>query len=243
MSNNKFKVLIVEDEANICSFIQTLLETNDYQALVANTCSMGQTLFTSHNPDLVILDLGLPDRDGVELIRFIRQKYLTPIIVLSARTTEQDKIEALDLGANDYITKPFGTGELLARVRAALRVTRYSSVGPSGVFKAQDLTINYERRKVFVGEEEIKLTQTEYNIVAFLSEHAGRVMTYAAIVRAIWGDTDCGSTKKLQVNMANIRRKLGSRPGLNTYILNELGVGYRMIDEDADTKPLAEENT
>ena len=242
MSNNKFKVLIVEDEANICSFIQTLLETNDYQALVANTCSMGQTLFTSHNPDLVILDLGLPDRDGVELIRFIRQKYLTPIIVLSARTTEQDKIEALDLGANDYITKPFGTGELLARVRAALRVTRYSSVGPSGVFKAQDLTINYERRKVFVGEEEIKLTQTEYNIVAFLSEHAGRVMTYAAIVKAIWGDTDCGSTKKLQVNMANIRRKLGSRPGLNTYILNELGVGYRMIDENADTKPLAEEN-
>ena len=242
MSNNKFKVLIVEDEANICSFIQTLLETNDYQALVANTCSMGQTLFTSHNPDLVILDLGLPDRDGVERIRFIRQKYLTPIIVLSARTTEQDKIEALDLGANDYITKPFGTGELLARVRAALRVTRYSSVGPSGVFKAQDLTINYERRKVFVGEEEIKLTQTEYNIVAFLSEHAGRVMTYAAIVRAIWGDTDCGSTKKLQVNMANIRRKLGSRPGLNTYILNELGVGYRMIDEDADTTPLAEEN-
>ena len=242
MSNNKFKVLIVEDEANICSFIQTLLETNDYQALVANTCSMGQTLFTSHNPDLVILDLGLPDRDGVELIRFIRQKYLTPIIVLSAHTTEQDKIEALDLGANDYITKPFGTGELLARVRAALRVTRYSSVGPSGVFKAQDLTINYERRKVFVGEEEIKLTQTEYNIVAFLSEHAGRVMTYAAIVKAIWGDTDCGSTKKLQVNMANIRRKLGSRPGLNTYILNELGVGYRMIDEDADTKPLAEEN-
>ena len=243
MSNNKFKVLIVEDEANICSFIQTLLETNDYQALVANTCSMGQTLFTSHNPDLVILDLGLPDRDGVELIRFIRQKYLIPIIVLSARTTEQDKIEALDLGANDYITKPFGTGELLARVRAALRVTRYSSVGPSGVFKAQDLTINYERRKVFVGEEEIKLTQTEYNIVAFLSEHAGRVMTYAAIVKAIWGDTDCGSTKKLQVNMANIRRKLGSRPGLNTYILNELGVGYRMIDEDADTTPLAEENT
>lgn len=243
MSNNKFKVLIVEDEANICSFIETLLTTNDYQALVAHTCTMGLTLFASHNPDLVILDLGLPDRDGLELIRTVRQKYMTPIIVLSARTTEQDKIEALDLGANDYITKPFGTGELLARVRAALRVTRYSSVGPSGVFKAQDLTINYERRKVFVGEEEIKLTQTEYNIVAFLSEHAGRVMTYAAIVKAIWGDTDCGSTKKLQVNMANIRRKLGSRPGLNTYILNELGVGYRMIDEDADTKPLAEENT
>ena len=220
MSNNKFKVLVVEDEANICSFIETLLETNGYQALVAQTCAMGLTLFASHNPDLVILDLGLPDRDGLELIRTVRQKYMTPIVVLSARTTEQDKIEALDLGANDYVTKPFGTGELLARVRAALRVNRY------------------ERRKVFVAGQEIKLTQTEYNIVAFLSEHAGRVMTYAAIVRAIWGDTDCGSTKKLQVNMANIRKKLGSRPGSNNYILNELGVGYRMIDEDGDSKPL-----
>ncbi len=240
MSNNKFKVLVVEDEANICSFIETLLETNGYQALVAHTCSMGLTLFASHNPDLVILDLGLPDRDGLELIRTVRQKYMTPIVVLSARTTEQDKIEALDLGANDYVTKPFGTGELLARVRAALRVNRYSTAGslPTGTFTAQDLEINYERRKVFVAGQEIKLTQTEYNIVAFLSEHAGRVMTYAAIVRAIWGDTDCGSTKKLQVNMANIRKKLGSRPGSNNYILNELGVGYRMIDEDGDSKPL-----
>lgn len=240
MSNNKFKVLVVEDEANICSFIETLLETNGYQALVAHTCSMGLTLFASHNPDLVILDLGLPDRDGLELIRTVRQKYMTPIVVLSARTTEQDKIEALDLGANDYVTKPFGTGELLARVRAALRVNRYSTAGnlPTGTFTAQDLKINYERRKVFVAGQEIKLTQTEYNIVAFLSEHAGRVMTYAAIVRAIWGDTDCGSTKKLQVNMANIRKKLGSRPGSNNYILNELGVGYRMIDEDGDSKPL-----
>ena len=240
MSNNKFKVLVVEDEANICSFIETLLETNGYQAQVAHTCSMGLTLFASHNPDLVILDLGLPDRDGLELIRTVRQKYMTPIVVLSARTTEQDKIEALDLGANDYVTKPFGTGELLARVRAALRVNRYSTAGslPTGTFTAQDLEINYERRKVFVSGQEIKLTQTEYNIVAFLSEHAGRVMTYAAIVRAIWGDTDCGSTKKLQVNMANIRKKLGSRPGSNNYILNELGVGYRMIDEDGDSKPL-----
>ena len=200
MSNNKFKVLIIEDEANICSFIQTLLETNGYQALVAQTCVMGMTMFISYNPDLVILDLGLPDRDGLDAIRSIRQKYLTPIIVLSARTTEQDKIEALDLGANDYITKPFGTGELLARVRAALRVNRYGGGSlPGGVFSAQGLTINYERRKVFVDGQEVRLTQTEYNIVAFLSEHAGRVMTYAAIVRAIWGDTDASSTKKLQV--------------------------------------------
>ena len=210
MSNNKFKVLIVEDEANICSFIETLLTTNDYQALVAHTCTMGLTLFASHNPDLVILDLGLPDRDGLEFIRTVRQKYMTPIVVLSARTDEMDKIEALDLGANDYITKPFSTGELLARVRAALRLNRYSAMhggnAPAGEFRAQGMRIN---------------------------QHAGRVMTYAAIVKAIWGDTDIGSTKKLQVNMANIRKKLGSRPGSNAYILNELGVGYRMIDEDA----------
>ena len=243
MSNNKYKILVVEDEANICSFIETLLETNGYQALVANTCTMGLTLFASHNPDLIILDLGLPDRDGIELIRTVRQKSMTPIMVLSARTTEQDKIEALDLGANDYITKPFSTGELLARVRAALRLNRYSSAAagmPSGTFTAQDMTINYERRKVFVAGQEVKLTQTEYNIVAFLSEHAGRVMTYASIVKAIWGDTDCGSTNKLQVNMANIRKKMGSRPGSNNYILNELGVGYRMIDEDTDAKPLTD---
>ncbi len=238
MSNNKFKVLIVEDEANICSFIGTLLETNGYQALVAHTCTMGLTMFSSHNPDLVILDLGLPDRDGIEFIRTVRQKYTAPIVVLSARTNEMDKIEALDLGANDYITKPFGTGELLARVRAALRTSRYSNTKDlaSGTFEAQGLQITYDRRKVFVDGQEVRLTQTEYNIVAFLSQHAGRVMTYAAIVKAIWGDTDCGSTKKLQVNMANIRKKLGSRPGSNPYILNELGVGYRMVDEDAAAK-------
>ena len=154
MSNNKFKVLIVEDEANICSFIETLLTTNDYQALVAHTCTMGLTLFASHNPDLVILDLGLPDRDGLEFIRTVRQKYMTPIVVLSARTDEMDKIEALDLGANDYITKPFSTGELLARVRAALRLNRYSAMhggnAPAGEFRAQGMRINYDRRKVFV---------------------------------------------------------------------------------------------
>ena len=160
-------------------------------------------------------------------------------MVLSARTDEMDKIEALDLGANDYITKPFSTGELLARVRAALRLNRYSAMhggnAPAGEFRAQGMRINYDRRKVFVDEQEIKLThEPEYNAFRLASFPArGRVMTYAAIVKAIWGDTDIGSTKKLQVNMANIRKKLGSRPGSNAYILNELGVGYRMIDEDA----------
>mgnify|MGYP000431041891 CR=1 FL=1 len=234
MSNNKFKVLVVEDEANICSFIETLLETNGYQALVAHTCSMGLTLFASHNPDLVILDLGLPDRDGLELIRTVRQKYMTPIVVLSARTTEQDKIEALDLGANDYVTKPFGTGELLARVRAALRVNRYSTAGslPTGTFTAQDLEINYERRKVFVAGQEIKLTQTEYNIVAFLSEHAGRVMTYDSIIKELWGPRASGDNQILRVNMANIRRKIEKNPAEPEYLFTEVGVGYRMAESE-----------
>lgn len=150
-------------------------------------------------PDLII-GSGPPDGARSGAHPFCAAEVPDPIVVLSARTTEQDKIEALDLGANDYITKPFGTGELLARVRAALRTNRFGVLGgmPGGVFRAQGLEINYERRKVFVDGAEIKLTQTEYNIVAFLSEHAGRVMTYAAIVRAIWGDTDCRRTKKLR---------------------------------------------
>ena len=240
----KDRVLVVEDDKRISSFFKTVLESNRYDVIMASTGSEAYSLITSQCPDLVILDLGLPDRDGLELIRTVRQKYMTPIIVLSARTDEMDKIEALDLGANDYITKPFGTGELLARVRVALRLNRYSRTGDAasgGEFQAQGLRINYDRRKVFVEGQEVRLTQTEYNIVAFLSQHAGRVMTYAAIVRAIWGDTDVGSTKKLQVNMANIRKKLGSRPGSNPYILNELGVGYRMIDEDPESRQTAEE--
>ena len=230
------KILIVDDEPRIRELIREHLQYSGYICEEAADGTAALTQLSGGAFDLVILDLGLPDRDGLEFIRTVRQKYMTPIVVLSARTDEMDKIEALDLGANDYITKPFGTGELLARVRAALRTNRFGVLGgmPGGVFRAQGLEINYERRKVFVDGAEIKLTQTEYNIVAFLSEHAGRVMTYPAIVRAIWGDTDCGSTKKLQVNMANIRRKLGSRPGHNNYIMNELGVGYRMIDADHD---------
>ena len=242
--NEKRVILVIEDEHTISNFICRALSANDYKPIPAFAGKEGLSLYFSHGPDLVLLDLGLPDRDGLELIRTVRQKYMTPIIVLSARTDEMDKIEALDLGANDYITKPFGTGELLARVRVALRLNRYSRTGDAasgGEFQAQGLRINYDRRKVFVEGQEVRLTQTEYNIVAFLSQHAGRVMTYAAIVRAIWGDTDVGSTKKLQVNMANIRKKLGSRPGSNPYILNELGVGYRMIDEDPESRQTAEE--
>ena len=190
-------------------------------------------VFTSHVPDLVVLDLGLPDMDGEEFIRLARRDSLVPIIVLSARTEEEDKVSALDLGANDYITKPFGTAELLARVRAALRNNRqnYQTAMPGSTFQLEDLTIDYDRRQVSIGDELIHLTQTEYNILAFLSQHVGKVMTYAAIIRAIWGSMDNGSIKKLQVNMANIRKKLGCTPGENRYVVNELGVGYRMLDQ------------
>ncbi len=231
MGNNKYKVLVVEDDRSICSFVETMLLAGGYQVLTAQSCSQGLLVFSSHQPDLVVLDLGLPDMDGEEFIRRVRAGSAVPVIVLSARTDEKDKVSALDLGANDYITKPFGTAELMARIRAALRSGRYGIAAPGGKFTLKDLEIDYDRRLVSVGGEQIHLTQTEYNIVSLLSHHTGRVLTYSTIIRDIWGSMDDGSIKKLQVNMANIRRKLGVKPGDDSYILNELGVGYRMQEE------------
>lgn len=231
MNNNKYKVLVVEDEINIRNFIKTILVTNGYQALEARNVSEAKMMFLSYLPDCIILDLGLPDGDGVDLIRVLRKEYQVPILVLSARTDESDKVEALDAGANDYVTKPFGTAELVARVRVALRsshVNNQAGFDSEAHFKTGALEIDYAARKVMINETEIRLTQTEYNIVALLAQHAGRVMTYAEIVREIWRWSDAGSTKKLQVNMANIRRKMGVKVGDNRYISNELGVGYRM---------------
>ena len=232
MSNNKYKILVVEDDRSILSMIQTVLDSNGYQVLTAQRCQQGILMLTSHVPDLVVLDLGLPDMDGEEFIRTARRSSMIPIIVLSARSDEQDKISALDLGANDYITKPFGTGELLARVRASLRINRMNlqAAVPSSKFYLDDLEIDYDRRQVSVSGQFVHLTQIEFNILSLLSHQAGKVMTYSAIIRSIWGSMDEGSVKKLQVNMANIRKKLGCKPGENRYIINELGVGYRMPD-------------
>ena len=234
MSNNRYKILVVEDEANIRNLVSTILETNDYQVIPAATCQMANMLFASHTPDLAVLDLGLPDGDGVEFIRYVRQSSRMPIIVVSARDGEQDKVEALDLGANDYVTKPFGNAELLARIRVALRSCHQNTDTSAydGIFCLQDLQIDYDKRRVTMGEQEVNLTQTEFNIVAFLSRYPGKVLTYATIIKAVWGYPDLGSIKKLQVNMANIRKKLGIHPGENRYIINELGVGYRMQDEN-----------
>ena len=235
MSNNKYKILIVEDEAGIRNFIKTNLETSDYQVICAETYTLGMMMYPSHHPDLIILDLGLPDRDGLDLIQNVRKSDTIPIIVLSARSNEKDKVEALDLGANDYITKPFGTDELLARIRAVLRSHRQgagTASTRSGKYKFQDLLMDYDKIQVFIGRDEIDLTQTEYNIMAYLSTHTGKVMTYAAIIHAVWGYSDYGSIKKLQVNMKNIRKKMGVTPGEKRYIINELGVGYRMLEDN-----------
>ena len=236
------KILLLEDDLSLINGLSFAFKKQGFELNIARTLKEADALWADGRYDLLVLDVSLPDGTGFEFCKRVRQVSKVPIIFLTASDEETSIIMGLDMGGDDYITKPFGTGELLARVRAALRVNRYGGGSlPGGVFSAQGLTINYERRKVFVDGQEVRLTQTEYNIVAFLSEHAGRVMTYAAIVRAIWGDTDASSTKKLQVNMANIRKKLGSRPGSNTYILNELGVGYRMIEEDAKPLEPAEE--
>ena len=234
MGNNKYKILIIEDDRNIANFVQTILETNGYQVLTSERCCQGMMVFSSHLPDLVVLDLGLPDVDGLDFIRHVRSISTIPIIVLSARSTEDDKVAALDLGANDYITKPFGTAELVARIRAVLRTSRQGSQMadvPGGKFVLKDMEIDYDRRQITISGSVVHLTQTEHNILAFMSRHTGKVLTYASIIREIWGGMDDGSVKKLQVNMANIRRKLGCTPGDNRYFVNELGVGYRMLDE------------
>ena len=235
MNNNKYKLLLVEDDENITMLLTTMLETAGYQVVVAGTCATAEMMFLSYVPDIVILDLGLPDKDGIVFLKKIRENYLTPVIVLSARSEEKTKVEALDFGANDYITKPFGSQELLARVRAILRSYRHSANEgrfPDGKFQLKNLVIDYDKRKVYINENEVKLTQNEYNILAILSSRCGKLLTYATIIKEIWGCTDEGSVKKLQVNMANIRKKLGSTPGQNDYIVNEIGVGYRMKEEN-----------
>lgn len=231
MASNKYKILVVEDDEKIGSFLNALLEANDYQVVLAETCGLAKMMFNSHQPDLVVLDLGLPDEDGTVFVRDIREHSAVPIIVLSARNSEEDKVEALDYGANDYVTKPFGSAEFLARVRSMLRNTRHllsEDFMVRGKFVLDEMVIDFETRKLYLNDVEIKLTQTEFNIMTVLSEHCGKVLTYAAIVNAIWGYPDAGSIKKLQVNMANIRKKLGMKPGEDSYIVNELGVGYRL---------------
>ena len=230
----KDKILIVEDEKNISRFMSTVLTANNYDVILAHTGAEAYTMVTSHCPDLVLLDLGLPDIDGTSVISAVREWSQLPIIVVSARTHEREKVDALDMGADDYITKPFGTSELLARIRTAIRHTRSTnkSVAQTGLFKSGDLVVDYDKHRVFVRGEDVHLTQNEYKIVAILGKYAGRVLTYDYMLKELWGPTAKGNNQILRVNMANIRRKIEENPADPKYIFTEVGVGYRMVDGD-----------
>lgn len=224
-------VLVVEDDKAILHLLKTILEANDYRVLLVKTGREAIAAISSHCPDVTLLDLGLPDMDGVEVIKSVRQWSQTPIIVLSARNREKEKVEALDLGADDYVTKPFGTAELLARVRIALRhANTGGSDMPAGRFTNGRLCIDYDKRRVYVGEEEVHLTQIEYKIVMLTMLHIGKVLTYDYIIRCVWGARPTVNNQILRVNMANIRRKIEENPADPQYIITETGVGYRMID-------------
>lgn len=232
----KDRVLVVEDDKRISNFIKTVLEANNYDVIVAQTGAEAYSMVTSQCPDVVILDLGLPDMDGMKILQGVREWSAMPVIVVSARTHERDKVEALDLGADDYITKPFGTSELLARIRTAIRHTRSGIPnqpgGQTGVFKSGGLTIDYDKHRVFIGGVDAGLTQNEYKIVSLLGKYAGKVMTYDYIIKEIWGPNMKNDNRILRVNMANIRRKIEKNPAEPHYIFTEVGVGYRIVEPD-----------
>lgn len=230
------KILIVEDEYRISNFMGAVLSSHNYDIVTASTGREAMSMISSHCPDLVILDLGLPDMDGMDVIRSIREWTTLPVIVVSARMHERDKVAALDAGADDYITKPFGTSELLARIRTALRHTRTGSasdsISPSGLFTTGRLTIDYNKHHVLVDGENVHLTQNEYKIVSLLGKNAGKVMTYDAILRELWGPAARGNNQVLRVHMANIRRKIEKNPAEPEFIFTEVGVGYRMAEDE-----------
>ena len=228
----KDKVLIIEDERGISSFIKAILNENGYDVLLASTGSEAFSMISSHCPDLIILDLGLPDIDGVNIIDSVRQWTQLPIVVVSARTRESDKVDCLDRGADDYITKPFSAAELLARVKVAMRHSRQSGFSTGSTkFEADGLVIDYDRHLVTVDGENVHLTQNEFKLVSLLSRCSGKVLTYDFIMKELWGpQSNIGNNQILRVNMANIRRKLEKNPAEPKYIFTEVGVGYRMIE-------------
>lgn len=232
--SKKQMILIVEDERSISNFMATILEANDYQVMHAQNGQEAMMMITSYCPDLILLDLGLPDVEGVHIIEFVRKWSSMPIIVVSARGHERDKVEALDLGADDYVTKPFATAELLARIRTALRHFRSAQmIGREDIssYSVGDFKIDFDKRRVTIEGKDVHLTQIEYKIVAMLSRYAGRVLTYDTIIQSIWGPHVKEDNQILRVNMANIRRKLEKNPAEPRYIFTEVGVGYRMLEE------------
>lgn len=229
---NKAKILIVEDDTAICNLISTTLETQNYQYHVAKTGVAALLEAASYSPDVMILDLGLPDMDGVEIIRKVRGWSNMPIIVVSARSEDSDKVGALDAGADDYLTKPFSVEELLARLRVALRRVRYDSTRlkeESSIYTNGDLKIDYAAGCVYVGEKEIHLTPIEYKLLSLLAKNTGKVLTHNYILKEVWGNVLASDTPSLRVFMATLRKKIEPVPSEPRYIQTHIGVGYRMI--------------
>ena len=228
------KILIVEDDAGIRKFLRMALEAEDYDVLEADDGKTALQITTSYCPDLILLDLGLPDMDGNNIIESVRGWTKIPIVVISARGMEEDKARALDLGADDYLAKPFGNIELLARIRTALRHTRTTAeddqIALNGVFRVNDLTIDYSKHRVFLGDRDTNLTPNEFRIVALLGKYAGKVITYNNMLKELWGPQASTDNKILRVHMASIRRKIEPNPDEPAYIFTETGVGYRMTD-------------
>ena len=228
---SKFQILVVEDDAPVRNLIATTLKANDYRFLTAATGESAVMETASHNPDVILLDLGLPDLDGVEVIRRIRSWSNVPIIVISARSEDTDKIDALDAGADDYLTKPFSVDELLARLRVTQRrlAQMQSSVAQSAVFVNGQLRIDYAAGCVFLGDEELHLTPIEYKLLCLLARNTGKVLTHKFITQSVWGSSWENDVASLRVFMATLRKKLESAPDSPQYIQTHIGIGYRML--------------
>lgn len=227
------KILIIEDDRSIQNFIRVLLSAQGYEVLEAKEAKTGITLALSYDPEVVLLDLGLPDLDGLEVIRQIRPLTHGSIVVVSAREQERDKIDALDLGADDYLTKPFNAQELLARIRVALRhqSTRQIVVSEE-TLSVRDLTLDMGQHRLLRGSEEIHLTPIEFDVMTLLMRHRGKVLTHRSLVKHVWGEGSLESDlQTLRVTMANLRRKIEEDPARPDYILTEIGTGYRLKDE------------
>lgn len=232
---NKQMILIVEDENGISNFISAILTSNDYQVIKCQSGNEAVSMASSYCPDLILLDLGLPDMDGLDVLSLIRKWSNMPVIVVTARGNESEKVKALDLGADDYVTKPFGTLELLARIRTAIRhrqnANNYNLLVTDKI-QIGGLIINVEKRTVTVDNEAVHLTPIEYKILLLLAKNAGKVLTLDSISKEIWGPYT-NEQNALRVNMANIRRKIEKNPAEPKYILTEVGVGYRMVEESS----------
>jgi two-component system KDP operon response regulator KdpE len=220
------RVLVIDDERSIRRFLRASLSAHGYEVFEAATGREGLSQVAIHRPDLIILDLGLPDVEGVEVTQRLREWTRIPIIILSVREQEADKIAALDAGADDYLTKPFGVGELMARLRVALRHAAQIDVDP--IFTTGDLTVDLARRQVTVSGREIQLTPTEYDLLKLLATHAGKVLTHQHILRQVWGVGYANELHLLRVNISNLRRKIEPDPTRPTYLHTEPGVGYRL---------------